>query len=471
MKLTLKQTKVLDYLEDDHTSELLAGGAAGFGKSLIGCYWLLKCCLRYPGSRWLLGRNELKRLKNTTLKTFLEVASMQGVKNRVHFRINLNTHVIEFNNGSEICLMDLSWMPSDPNYERLGSLELTGAFIDEASEITARAADIVASRIRFKLDEFKLVPKLLMTCNPSKNWIYQDFYKPWRAGKLKHYQKFVPATARDNPYLSPAYLENLKRLNDVDRERLLEGNWDYDNDPAQLISYEKICNLFTNDFVKPGERFLSCDLAMQGADKFTVFAWSGWRVIGIHDFEKTTGKELEKKIREYATRYEVPRANIVFDSDGLGEFLGSYLEGAVPFHNNGSPLTRLEKTGDEFKENYANLKTQCYFFLTRMINTDQIFIEGLEHTNSAMRETISEELQWVKRDKLDDDGKLHILSKKKVKEGLGRSPDFADALAMRCYFAIDRQRARKAYGAASDDDLLGDGGGYVNDDYDAAEGY
>jgi len=32
---------------------------------------------------------------------------------------------------------------------------------------------------------------------------------------------------------------------------------------------------------------------------------------------------------------------------------------------------------------------------------------------------------------VDSDGKLRILGKDKVKEGLGRSPDFADAMMMR----------------------------------------
>jgi hypothetical protein len=44
---------------------------------------------------------------------------------------------------------------------------------------------------------------------------------------------------------------------------------------------------------------------------------------------------------------------------------------------------------------------------------------------------VSTELRWVKRDKVDSDGKLRILGKDKVKEGLGRSPDFADAMMMR----------------------------------------
>ena len=42
MKLTKKQTKALDALEDKTTTELLFGGGAGGGKSALGCYWQIK---------------------------------------------------------------------------------------------------------------------------------------------------------------------------------------------------------------------------------------------------------------------------------------------------------------------------------------------------------------------------------------------------------------------------------------------
>lgn len=49
MKLTVKQTIALDFLEDKVTEEVLFGGAAGPGKSALGCYWQLKQRMKYPG--------------------------------------------------------------------------------------------------------------------------------------------------------------------------------------------------------------------------------------------------------------------------------------------------------------------------------------------------------------------------------------------------------------------------------------
>ena len=41
MDLSIKQTLTLDYLEDKTTKEVIYGGGAGGGKSVLGVYWVL----------------------------------------------------------------------------------------------------------------------------------------------------------------------------------------------------------------------------------------------------------------------------------------------------------------------------------------------------------------------------------------------------------------------------------------------
>src|SRR5438128_10211672 len=147
MKLTRKQSRALRFLEDKTTTEVYYGGAAGGGKSVLGCYWLLKNCFKYKGSRWLMGRSELKNLKKTTLNSFFEVAKAQGLKADVHYKLNQQESTINFPNGSQILMADLYAYPSDPEFDSLGSLEITGAFIDEAPQVSEKAKNIVKSRI------------------------------------------------------------------------------------------------------------------------------------------------------------------------------------------------------------------------------------------------------------------------------------------------------------------------------------
>lgn len=471
MQLSPIQSHVLSVLENNYTTELLIGGGAYGGKSRVLCFWLLKLALKYAGARLLLGRNELKRLKETTLVTFLEVAKEQGLRHGAHYRLNLQDNYIHFANGSHMILADLKYEPSDPEFEDLGSLELTAAGIDEASEVTRKVKDILSIRVnRWKNEEFDYLGRICMSCNPHKGWLFSTYYEPWEKGTLQPYQGFVPMLATDNPWLGPGYLAALQRLPDADRERLLEGNWHYDADPARLMEFNKIQDLWSNSFVERGEKYMTCDLAMQGSDIFVVIIWSGFRVEYIYEYPKITGKEIEKTIKELAEEHEVPRSNTIFDSDGLGEFLGSYLEGAVPFHNGARPIEREIETPkgiEKLKENYANLKTQTSFELAKKVQANGIYIEPTEH-----RDKIAAELSWIKRDKMDKDGKLYLLPKEKVKAALGRSPDFADAMHMRMWFELDEERNTEVTGNSSNDNIVEHIMGYDTVmDYGVTDGY
>lgn len=225
---TPKQHLAWQKYHDQTTTEILPGGGAGGGKSLWLSQVIASSALRYPGSRWLLGRSVLKTLKQTTLLTLIEVLTRWGLKADEHYVYNQQESTITFSNGSVIYLKDQAHYPSDPNYDRLGSSEYTGAAIDEANQIQAKAKEVVASRLRYKLSEFGLIPKLLLSCNPAKNWVYGNFYKPWHEGKLPDYRAFIPALVTDNSYISPHYIESVKRLKDPCPGRL--------SHPAQVSS-------------------------------------------------------------------------------------------------------------------------------------------------------------------------------------------------------------------------------------------
>ena len=425
MKLSIKQTIALDLLEDNKTTEIGYGGGAGGGKSILGCYWQIKQRLKYPNTRGLIGRAALKTLKETTLQSFFFVAKEQGLKNKVHFNYNAQSNQIHFFNKSIIFLKDLFLYPSDPNFDELGSLEITDAFIDESAQISKKAFDILGSRIRFGLDENNLIPKILWTSNPSKNWNYSEFYKPHKNGELPSYRGFVQSLVTDNPFISQHYIDNLNKMPLIDKERLLYGNWEYDDDPARLIEFDKIINIFTNNFVKGGEKFITADIARFGSDKAVIMVWDGYRVIKIVAIDKCSLTDLSTRIKKLSYEYSVPLNNIVCDEDGVGGGVVDILE-CQGFVNNARPFEENETVVQ-----YQNLKSQCYFHLSYKVNLDEVFISETEY-----KETIIQEIEQIKRHNVDKDGKLAIIPKDKVKELLGRSPDFSDALMMRMYFEL-----------------------------------
>jgi len=419
-----KQEEALKILTDKTTVEFLYGGAAGGAKSWTGCAWLMSMCLSYPGTKWFIGREELKRLRESTLITFFKVAKKHGVKKDVDFKYRSQGSYLEFANGSRIDLLDLRFLPADPLYERYGSVEYTGGWIEEGGETHFGAYDTLKSRIgRHLNDKYGLLRKLFITCNPKKNWLYTTFYKPFKANALKPFQKFIQALSGDNPFAESEYQEALLSITDNSKkQRLLYGNWEYDDDPLRLIDYESITDMWTNSFVPAGERYITADIALHGADKFVIGVWYGLRLVDIIVFDKCEGPEVEETIKMYANLHQVPRSNIAYDADGLGAFLKGYLKGAIAFHNNAKPID---------DENYANLKTQCYFKLAEMVNTSMMYI-GVK----TSKDIIIQELDQVKRLETDDDKKLRIIDKATMKEVLGRSPDYADMIMMRMVFLL-----------------------------------
>jgi hypothetical protein len=98
-------------------------------------------------------------------------------------------NVIRFKNGSTIDLLDVAYKPTDPDDERFGSYEFNGGFGEEVGEWHFKAFDVLKSRIgrhRIMRDGVDITPhpKFGMSCNPTKNWPYRVFYKPFKEGTL-----------------------------------------------------------------------------------------------------------------------------------------------------------------------------------------------------------------------------------------------------------------------------------------------
>lgn len=145
--------------------------------------------------------------------------------------INEQNATIKFSNGSEIVLLDLHQYPSDPDFTSLGSLEITDAFIDEATEVTEKAVQILTSRIRYRLDALPIrEPKILLAGNPVHNWVKFRFIKDEDGNpvQLPAHRAFVSALLSDNPdpEFQRVYGKTLANLSHYDRRRLLEGDWD-----------------------------------------------------------------------------------------------------------------------------------------------------------------------------------------------------------------------------------------------------
>lgn len=428
-KPSLKQYEAYKLLTDSTTTEIGYGGAAYGGKTYLGCFYITAMCLANAGTGWLIGRKDLINLRRTTLLTLFKLWVDLGIKPE-EYNYNQQSNIITWQNGSQIFLFDLAYQPSDPLFTRLGGLEITGAFIDESNEVPEQAINIILTRIgRRKNEEYKLTPKLLEGFNPDKGHVYNRYYKPWRDNQLPLHRRFIKALPTDNPTVTEQYLNQLRNSDKITRERLLLGNFEYDDDPSALMTYDAICDLFTNTAIPSEEKYLTADIARYGQDKTIIMLWRGLECYAVHEYSKQGLDMTALRIRDFCSVEHIPFSHVIIDEDGVGGGVVDSLRGVKGFvansHAIDNPITHEA-------ENYANLKAQCTYRMADFVNDHRIALRF----DGVAKQLIIEELEQVKTKDIDKNRKRQIRGKDEIKELLGRSPDYSDAMMMRMWFEL-----------------------------------
>ena len=227
--------------------DVLYGGAAGGGKSFA----LLADPLRYchnPNHRGLLLRRTLDELTELIDKSRqLYTKAFPGAK----FRESKSTW--HFPSGATIWF---TYLDKDKDVTRFQGQAFNWIGIDEITQYpTPYVWDYLRSRLRTTDSELQQHLYMRCTANPGgvggwwvkktyidntepnkpfaafdietkKEFIYPPAHE--KAGQPLFYRKFVPARLTDNPFLMEdgQYEAMLLSLPEVERKRLLEGDWD-----------------------------------------------------------------------------------------------------------------------------------------------------------------------------------------------------------------------------------------------------
>ena len=183
---------------------ILGGGAAGGGKSYIGSVWLVSSCIRFENIRAVVARKTLKSLKESTWNTIKSILKDWGLKEDTNYKINNLEGTLTFWNDSVIIMKEMADIPSDPNFERFGSSEYTIAMVDEVSEISERAVEVLFSRLRWRTHETFKTPRMLLTTNPTINWVRSRFVQDENGDKVicREGEAYIPFSVFDNPNIA-----------------------------------------------------------------------------------------------------------------------------------------------------------------------------------------------------------------------------------------------------------------------------
>ena len=187
--------------------ELLFSGSFGAGKSRVGCEKGLFLSLKYPGNFGAIFRKTMTSLRITTMQTwFRDVCPPEYIAS-----FNQLTNICKLINGSQVVFLGLD----DP--QKIGSLELGWAFIDEAVELDEDDYLMILSRLRLSTVPFR---QLFAATNPGSpsHFLYQRFY-------VQRIGEYIESNTLSNPYLPEDYVESLRRLTGPYYDRYVLGKW------------------------------------------------------------------------------------------------------------------------------------------------------------------------------------------------------------------------------------------------------
>lgn len=222
-----KQIEFLEAVFSGKYRVILFGGAIRGGKTYAGLGALLLLCRFYPGSIWAVVRDSLPTLKRTTIKSFRKICPVSFIQS-----YNQETQTVTMKNGSQIIFFPENY-DDDKELDRWKGLEVSGFLLEECNELQEAAFWKAIERSGSFIPKEgvkKAKPLVMLTCNPSNNWVKKLIYDKWEkvdGQELPEAWLYIPSKITDNPFVmqDAEYIESLKALPTYQYEVFVNGNW------------------------------------------------------------------------------------------------------------------------------------------------------------------------------------------------------------------------------------------------------
>lgn len=192
-------------------------GGIGSGKTMIGCLTMLTLAVQYPGD-YLIARQFMPELRDTTLKQFLELCPKELL---VEYRV-ADAIVKVKSTGGKVSNI-LFRQAEEP--DKMRSLNLSGFYIDESSQVSEAAFMLFQGRLRGPG-----LRKGFLTTNPNgHDWQYSWFHKQdmFNNDAAKRQFNLVKAPSTENIHLPEGYIAGMLSTWSPERiKREIEGSFD-----------------------------------------------------------------------------------------------------------------------------------------------------------------------------------------------------------------------------------------------------
>lgn len=379
--------------------------------------------------------------------------------------------------------------------DRFRGAEMPYIVIEELAEFTKESMSVIFDLIGSNRSTAGVRPRFICTCNPvgrsnKLRWFLDwwidpetDEAIPARSGKIRYFCRYgedvMEIAWGDSPeevYANPNAKRKISHLTDRPDEEYtqfitsvtfidgdfadnkilqvsdpkymnrissggsksvindIRGIWRDVDDTGSLITMDDMNRFFENQSQTSGIRCAGGDIAFKN-DWFILWAMDGMHIIDVEARKGVTPETMPGIIKDFLKRNEVPLENFAFDGDGVGVIIKTTgdpdLQKCHAFSNKGPANDKVS---------YRNRKSECAGILMNALQSGLISID-----EAVLRRTYTEKrMPFTVRDKLveermvlrwiEDENPRELIKKPTMKDIIGHSPDWVEALL----YCLDR---------------------------------
>jgi len=436
VKITYVPTIKQNCFHGSKAFETLFVGGRGSAKTWGGVMECYTLSIEHAGNIGLMVRKQLTNLVSTTLMSWKKLIPAEC------YRINEQKHIITIFTGKVDAqgkpinsIIHYAGLDDQESIKKYRGCEFGFILYDQAEECELSDIEEMIPCMRHKLPDGKLPHyRVMYLANPQRSYILNKFTQ-----KMTPHMELIQVSTYDNPHVVDGYIDMLKELYKDRPEQykaMVLGDLEIADSPKSVISYKSLMAIYApgQDHIKcHGEKIgVSCDPAGYSsiADATVICVWHGTKVI---EYLKLQGENAMSSPAIAAKCLELCKKHggtwIALDTTGssIGQGIFDMLKDLTI----DTPYIQIIAIGSSNSAIndalYCNARAEMYFITAKYISENKATLPNDEFLKA---ELLTHEFDYHL-------GKIIIIDKKLIKKILGRSPDFADAIAIGIY-AIDK---------------------------------
>jgi PBSX family phage terminase large subunit len=416
-------------------------GGAGSAKSVFVAQDILELIRANPQFRVLVVRKTKTSLRHSTFALFVDIISDL----RWNFAtVNKTDMTITCPGGGSIVHAGLD------DVDKLKSIAgITHIWIEEATEITIQDMGQLDLRLRHGNDL-----QMTLTFNPTFEANRLFDYIGYPVADLPE-RSFVETenayiqhtTYLDNRHIGDEYMEVFKRLSAISdsfRDIYMLGKLAVTDEPDQLIKWQWVKTAFQReraDAWTDGRQRAGVDVGRYGDDPSVFVHLAGYSMVDMWKIDRASTTDQGKQFASYALEHAIPAELMGVDGVGLGSGVIDtlYDQGVecTEIIAGGSPLELYDVESTDVET--VNIRGQMWWHVRRLFERGLVSLKC--DVDPEMKRLLQEDL-LAPRYRYKSERVVEVEPKESksrtwgLRQRLGRSPDYGDALVMGLF--VDR---------------------------------